>query len=141
MTIILHVPFFRPTESIRLIVDHSILLKLNHYRFCPNTEFFLSLIQKNQKFVKNLMTLCRDFIGYPTVFHKNQSLDMYCFYCMYTTFQIQNYTLFADDINSQNLNYFSISLLQVEVSQEITKVDSWLRKNKLSMNYKTKLIV
>ena len=43
-------------------------------------------------------------------------------------------TLFADDTNLY-LSHSNISLLQAEVLQEMTEVDSWLRKNKLSLNY------
>ena len=43
-------------------------------------------------------------------------------------------TLFADDTNL-HLSHSNISLLQTEVLLEMTKVDSWLRKNKLSLNY------
>ena len=45
-------------------------------------------------------------------------------------------TLFADDINL-HLSHSNISLIQTKVLQEMTKVDSWLRKNKLSLNYKS----
>ena len=43
-------------------------------------------------------------------------------------------TLFADDTNL-HLSHSNISLLQTEVSLKMIKVDSWLRKNKLSFNY------
>ena len=43
-------------------------------------------------------------------------------------------TLFADDTNLHT-SHSDISLLQMEVSQEINKVDKWLRKNKLNLNY------
>ena len=43
-------------------------------------------------------------------------------------------TLFADDTNL-HLSHSNILLLLTEVSQEMTKVDSWLRKKKVSLNY------
>ena len=45
-------------------------------------------------------------------------------------------TFFADDTNL-HVSHSNISLLQTEVLQEMTKVESWLRKNKLSLNYKS----
>ena len=43
-------------------------------------------------------------------------------------------TFFADDTNL-HMNHSDLSLLQMEVSQEINKVDDWFGKNKLSLNY------
>ena len=64
-------------------VDHSILLKkLNHYGFRGNTLKFFEFYLKNRKILPNFITLCRDFTAYRMVFHEDQSLGLYCFYCM-----------------------------------------------------------
>ena len=44
-------------------------------------------------------------------------------------------TLFADDTNL-HMSHHNIQFLQQEVSQEINKVDKWLKQNKLILNYK-----
>ena len=44
-------------------------------------------------------------------------------------------TLFADDTNL-HMSHHNIQFLQQEVSQEINKLDKWLKQNKLILNYK-----
>ena len=43
-------------------------------------------------------------------------------------------TLFADDTNL-HLSNTSLQQLQIEVSREINKVDKWITKNRLTLNY------
>ena len=122
-------------------VDHSILLKnLNHNGFRGNTLKFFESYLKNRKICTKLHdTICRDFTAYLISYGVPQgSVLGLILFLLYVNdlpnVYIFKTTLFADDTNL-HLSHFNFSQLLTEVSQEMTKVNSWLRKNKLSLNY------
>ena len=115
------------------------LKKLNHYGFRGNTLNFFESYLKNRKICTGTKlhdTTSRfHSISYgvpqgsvlgPILFllYVNDLLNVSKF----------KTTVFADETNL-HISHSNISLLQTELSQEMTIVDSWLRKNKLSLNY------
>ena len=119
-------------------VDHSILLKkLNHNGFRGNTLKFFESYLKNRKICTKLHdTMSRlHSISYGV---QQRSVLGPILFLSYVN-NLPNASkfktaLFADDTNL-HLSHFNISQLQTEVSQEMTTVNSWLRKNQLSLNY------
>ena len=124
-------------------VDHSIILKkLNYYGFRRSTlNFFKSYFENCRICIKSNGTKS---IFYNVSHGVPQGLVLGpIIFSLYVNdlpnvFKFET-TLFADDTNL-NLSKICRQQLQIEISREIDKVDEWMTKNRLTLNY-SKVII
>lgn len=119
-------------------VNHSIILKkLNHYGFRGSILSFFESYLKNRKICTKLdgkvSTLCDVSYGVPQGSVLGPLLFLLYVNDLPNVSKFKT-TLFADDTNL-HLSHSNSKYLQQQVSQEIVKIDEWMRKNKLTLNY------
>ena len=120
-------------------VDHSVLLwKLEHYygiRGLP-LQLFENYLQRREQYT--VVNKCRSQTQQINCGLPQGSILSPLLFSLYVNDlpKISNFntTLFADDTCLILANK-NIDILEKMVDQEINKVDSWMRHNKLSLNY------
>ena len=115
-----------------------ILKKLNHYGFRGTILSFFQDYLNNRKICTKINEKTSSFhsvkYGVPQGSVLGPTLFLWYVNDLPNVSKFET-TLFADDINL-HMSHHNIQFLQQEVSQEINKVDKWLKQNKLILNYK-----